>query len=152
MLQSLFQLEFTGKTPDRRELLDFMKDNPPTNETLEFIDDLLKGTIEHMAELDALIQRACKHWELDRLAAIDRNIMRFASYEIIYRADIPYAVTINEAVDIARRFSTEDSYSFINGVLDKIAHQKYDKAATGKRADKKPDKMVSKRAVKERQA
>ncbi|MBF0463983.1 MAG: transcription antitermination factor NusB [Nitrospirae bacterium] len=151
VLQSLFQHEFTGAAPDRGELLNFMKDNPPAKEILEFIDDLLNGTIEHMAELDALIQRACKHWELNRLAAIDRNIMRFAAYEIIFRGDIPNAVSINEAVDIAKRFSTEESFSFINGVLDKIAHQK-DEKVPDKRAVKKPSGAVNKRAVKEHRA
>lgn len=90
-------------------------------ETIAFVEDIIGGTIRHLKEIDEIIQSASKHWEFDRIAAVDRNIMRFAVYELKYRTDIPTAVTINEAVDIAKKFSTVESYSFINGVLDRIA-------------------------------
>ncbi len=68
-----------------------------------------------------MIQSTSKHWDLNRLASVDRNILRFATYELLYRDDIPPKVTINEAVDIAKKYSTLESFAFVNGVLDRIA-------------------------------
>jgi len=85
-----------------------------------FADPLIKGTLEHRQEADDLIQKHAKNWELHRIAAVDRNILRLAIYEMLHRDDIPPLVSINEAVDIAKKFSTQDSGSFVNGILDKI--------------------------------
>jgi transcription antitermination protein NusB len=85
-----------------------------------FADPLIKGTLEHRQEADDLIQKHAKNWELHRIAAVDRNILRLAIYEMLHRDDIPPVVSINEAVDIAKKFSTQDSGSFVNGILDKI--------------------------------
>jgi transcription antitermination protein NusB len=96
---------------------------PPTPEETDvrsFAEPLIRGTLEHRAELDELIQKYVKNWGLHRIAAVDRNILRLALYEMLHRPDIPPVVSINEAVDIAKRFSTEDSGKFVNGVLDKV--------------------------------
>jgi N utilization substance protein B len=85
-----------------------------------FADPLIKGTLEFRQEADDLIQKHAKNWELHRIAAVDRNILRLAIYEMLHRDDIPPVVSINEAVDIAKKFSTEDSGKFVNGILDKI--------------------------------
>ena len=85
-----------------------------------FSDPLIHGVIEHRAELDERIQQYAKNWELHRMAAVDRNILRLAIYEMLYRDDIPPVVSINEAVDVAKKFSTQDSGKFVNGILDKI--------------------------------
>ncbi|PYI84833.1 MAG: transcription antitermination factor NusB [Verrucomicrobia bacterium] len=85
-----------------------------------FADPLIRGVIEHRSELDERIKQYAKNWELHRMAAVDRNILRLAIYEMVHRDDIPPVVSINEAVDIAKRFSTEDSGKFVNGILDKI--------------------------------
>ena len=85
-----------------------------------FADPLIRGTVEHRAEADELIKKHAKNWDLHRIAAVDRNIMRLAIYEMLHREDIPPVVSINEAVDIAKKFSTEDSGKFVNGILDKI--------------------------------
>ncbi|KJU82370.1 NusB antitermination factor [Candidatus Magnetobacterium bavaricum] len=133
VLQNLFQFDFTGKVPGRSEQEEFLKDRAPSKEIIAFIDDLVAGTINHIKEIDEIIAVASQHWQLQRLAAVDRNILRAATYELLYRDDIPAAVTINEAVDIAKKFSTGDSYSFINGVLDKISGDRQNKRSTDKK-------------------
>jgi N utilization substance protein B len=100
------------------------KDLPPptTEEAAErlFADPLIRGTLEHQATIDVLLQKYLQNWDLHRVAAVDRNVMRLAIYEMLHRDDIPPVVSINEAVDIAKKFSTQDSGKFVNGVLDKI--------------------------------
>jgi N utilization substance protein B len=96
---------------------------PPTSDEAAvrlFAEPLIRGTLEHRAEIDERIQRYTKNWELGRMAVVDRNILRLAVYEMLYRDDIPPVVSINEAVDIAKRFSTDESGRFVNGILDKI--------------------------------
>lgn len=122
-LQILFQAEFAGTG---REVLppdDFWsgKDRKEKDELKEFADDLVKGTMENIKEIDRVIQEAAEHWDMKRMAAVDRNILRFAVYEILYRKDIPPAVTMNEALEIAKKYSSLESVPFINGLLDKIA-------------------------------
>ncbi len=85
-----------------------------------FAEPLIEGTLEHRDEADALIKKHAKNWELHRIATVDRNILRLAIYEMLHREDIPPIVSINEAVDIAKKFSTQDSGKFVNGILDKI--------------------------------
>jgi N utilization substance protein B len=86
----------------------------------QFADPLIRGALEHRVEIDTLISRHSQNWELHRMAAVDRNILRLAIYEMLHREDIPPVVSINEAVDIAKKFSTDDSGKFVNGILDKI--------------------------------
>jgi N utilization substance protein B len=85
-----------------------------------FADPLIRGTIEYRDEADGIITKHAKNWELHRIAAVDRNILRLAIYEMMHRDDIPPVVSINEAVDIAKKFSTQDSGKFVNGILDKV--------------------------------
>ncbi len=96
---------------------------PPTVEEAElrlFAEPLIRGTLEHRAAIDEKIKSHARNWDFHRIAAVDRNIMRLAIYEMLHRQDIPPVVSINEAVDIAKKFSTEDSGKFVNGILDKI--------------------------------
>jgi len=96
---------------------------PPTADEAAirlFADPLIRGAIENRDEADALIRKYCKNWDLPRIAAVDRNILRLAIYEMLHREDIPPVVSINEAVDIAKRFSTNDSGKFVNGILDSV--------------------------------
>jgi N utilization substance protein B len=85
-----------------------------------FADPLIRGALEHRDEADEIITRHAINWELRRIAAVDRNILRLAIYEMLHRDDIPPVVSINEAVDIAKKFSTQDSGKFVNGILDKV--------------------------------
>jgi transcription antitermination protein NusB len=96
---------------------------PPTADEAAlqlFAEDLIKGALQHRQEVDEIIIRHAKNWDLRRMAVVDRNILRLAVYEMHYRDDIPPVVSINEAVDIAKKFSTQDSGKFVNGILDKI--------------------------------
>jgi transcription antitermination protein NusB len=85
-----------------------------------FAEPLIRGVVEHWDELDVQIKKHTKNWKLNRIAAVDRSILRLAIYEMLHRDDIPPIVSINEAVDIAKKFSTQDSGKFVNGILDKI--------------------------------
>jgi N utilization substance protein B len=85
-----------------------------------FADPLIRGALEHRDESDDVIKKHAKNWELHRIAAVDRNILRLAIFEMLHRDDIPPIVSINEAVDIAKKFSTQDSGKFVNGILDKV--------------------------------
>ncbi len=85
-----------------------------------FADPLIRGTIEHLAAIDSVIARHVRNWSLERMAAVDRNVLRLAVYEMLHRLDIPPVVSINEAVDIAKKFSTHESGRFVNGILDKV--------------------------------
>lgn len=96
---------------------------PPTAEEAEvrlFAEPLIRGTLQHRDELDAKICQYARNWDLQRMAVVDRNVMRLAIYEMLHREDIPPVVSINEAVDIAKKFSTPDSGKFVNGILDKV--------------------------------
>jgi len=96
---------------------------PPTADEAAvrlFADPLIRGTLQFRDEADEMIKKHAKNWELHRIAAVDRNILRLAIYEMLHRDDIPPIVSINEAVDIAKKFSTQDSGKFVNGILDKI--------------------------------
>ena len=96
---------------------------PPTAEEAEtrlFAEPLIRGMLEHRDAIDEKIKSHAKNWDFHRIAAVDRNIMRLAIYEMLHREDIPPVVSINEAVDIAKKFSTQDSGKFVNGILDKI--------------------------------
>lgn len=86
----------------------------------EFADGLALGTISHLDEIDDLIKRRAEHWRISRMAVVDRNILRLAIYEFLYEGETPKTVIINEALEIARRFSTFEATQFINGILDAI--------------------------------
>jgi transcription antitermination protein NusB len=86
----------------------------------KFAEPLIRGVLEHRDALDEVIRKYTENWELHRIANVDRNILRLAIYEMQYREDIPPVVSINEAVEIAKKFSTQDSGRFVNGILDKV--------------------------------
>ena len=86
----------------------------------DFAFELARGAYEHLEEVDSLIKRFSEHWRLERMPTVDRNILRLAIYELLYQPDIPAKVSINEAVDLGKKYGSEDSGSFINGILDRI--------------------------------
>jgi N utilization substance protein B len=120
-LQILFQVDFTKKRIDSKDLEEFWSGKKESRSVKEFTEDLVRGTLNSIDEIDAMIERVTENWLLKRMAAVDRNILRFAAYEILYRKDIPSAVTINEAIEIAKKFSSAESAPFINGILDRLA-------------------------------
>lgn len=97
----------------------------------EFSDKLALGAISHLDEIDALIKRRAENWRIQRMAVVDRNLLRLAIYEFLFESDTPKTVVINEALEIARRFSTFEATQFINGILDAIKRDLEDnKSAT----------------------
>lgn len=108
---------------------------PPTADdtaTRVFADALVKGVLQHRDQLDEVIRRHAKNWDLHRMAVVDRNILRLAIHEMLHREDIPPVVSINEAVDIAKKFSTHESGKFVNGILDKVKDEVLRPARTAK--------------------
>ena len=96
---------------------------PPTVAEAEmrlFSEPLIRGTLQFRDEVDVHIKKHVKNYDFNRIAPVDRNVLRLAIYEMLHRDDIPPVVSINEAVDIAKKFSTEDSGKFVNGILDKV--------------------------------
>ncbi len=94
---------------------------PADQSEVEFSHRLVIGVAAEQAELDAMIEEASVNWRLRRMPVIDRNILRLASYELLRCTDIPASVSINEAIELAKRFGEKDSRSFVNGILDRIA-------------------------------
>ena len=96
---------------------------PPSAEEAEtrlFADPLIRGVLQFRDAIDEQIKKHARNWDFHRIAAVDRNIMRLAIYEMLHREDIPPVVSINEAVDIAKKFSTQESGKFVNGILDQV--------------------------------
>jgi N utilization substance protein B len=119
VFQTLFMMDALGVGPDEAIPLFALAVSPPSDE--EYYGETVRGVWERMAEIDELIRRAAEHWRIERMTLVDRNILRLGVYEISYGRDIPYAVAINEAVDLGKRFGAEESGAFINGILDKIS-------------------------------
>lgn len=109
----------------QEEIEKFWEGNNEPNEIKSFANQLIEGTIEHIDIIDKIIQKYATRWNLERMITIDKNILRFAIYEILYRPDIPYQVTINEAIEIAKKYSTKESAAFINGILDRVAKEEH---------------------------
>jgi N utilization substance protein B len=116
-LQLLYQHELTRMSPeDMQSRFEAWRSAPES--VSAFADDLLRGTLAHLAEIDRELDLQTAHWRLERLAAVDRNILRMALYEILFHDDTPRAVVIDEAIEIAKKFGAEESARFVNGVLD----------------------------------
>jgi len=122
-LQILFRLDFTEKVIDSKDLEEFWSDKKAPDDVKKFAEELVRGTLNKLYDIDTMIEKVTENWILQRMAAVDRNILRFAAYELFYRKDIPTAVTINEAIEIAKKFSSIESAPFINGVLDKLSKE-----------------------------
>jgi transcription antitermination factor NusB len=93
-----------------------------SKEIREFADQLVRGTLAHKVEIDTFISQNAINWSIERMTVVDRNILRYAVYELLYEDVIPPKVTINEALDIAKKYGTSKSSAFINGILDNIHH------------------------------
>jgi transcription antitermination protein NusB len=122
-LQILFQIDFTGGKIGGIDFAEFWSDKKESGDVKEFTEKLVNGTLDKLDEIDKMIEKFTENWLLKRMAAVDRNILRFAVYEILYRKDIPSAVTINEAIEIAKKYSSTEAASFLNGVLDRLAKE-----------------------------
>lgn len=107
-----------GETPE--EMADFWEFCPATSSVREFAQPLIQGMREHLADIDERIRRYCENYNLNRISAVDRNVLRLAIFEMLYRDDIPPVVSINEAIELAKKFGGADSGRFVNGILDRV--------------------------------
>ncbi|MGB3399057.1 MAG: transcription antitermination factor NusB [Candidatus Deferrimicrobiaceae bacterium] len=119
VFQTLFMMDFLGVGPDEAIPLFALVSVPPPD--AEYYEGTVQGVWEHRTAIDDLIRQATENWRLERMTLVDRNILRLGAYEIGRSHDIPFVVAINEAVDLGKRFGSEESGAFINGVLDRIS-------------------------------
>ena len=127
-LQFLYMMDVQG--PEYRAGLDAFLDEelrgddgaekPGAAEAKEYARRLVDGTTSRRAEIDALLGEAARNWDLSRMAVVDRNVLRLGCYEMLHEPDVPTKVAINEAIELGKRFSTEQSGAFVNGILDRI--------------------------------
>jgi N utilization substance protein B len=115
----LFQWELGGHTPEH-VITSFLQTRKVDSEVESFARALFEGAVGEVEALDRRVREHTEHWRLERMAAVDRNVLRVALYELLHHPEVPPAVVINEALEIARRFSGEDSVEFVNGILDAI--------------------------------
>ena len=118
-MQALFYMDMQSNAS--LQMLEHFRDNfrPPQKVTPFFLT-LVNGVLETRREIDDLIERFSKNWKISRMSCVDRNVMRIAVYELLHCEDIPPKVTINEAVDVGKKFGTDESGAFINGIMDSI--------------------------------
>jgi len=118
-LQVLYQLDIDPGAPEKVLALHW-ENFQPSEPAREFCQRLVEGVLAHQPEIDRLIEENSENWTMKRMAVVDRNILRLAAFELRYCPDIPFKVTLNEAIELAKRFGADDSGAFINGILDKI--------------------------------
>ena len=116
-LQMLYQNELAGAEEGRVDG-DFEELRKADESVRSFALQLFNGTMSHRLEIDQVLAEQTAHWRLDRLATVDRNILRMAIYELVYEVETPAAVVIDEAIEVAKKFGAADSARFVNGVLD----------------------------------
>jgi len=120
-LQVLYQAEVNGSEP-LAQFTPFCENFQVNPKIVPLAQELLAGITERSVEIDAQISQHTKNWRVGRMSIVDRNLIRLGAYELLYRGDVPSTVAINEAIEIAKRYSTDDAPSFINGILDAIRH------------------------------
>jgi N utilization substance protein B len=134
-LQMMYELD-VGKHSKDEILHTYWLMNEHPKKVREFADQLFEGTVQRLKEIDKVIQQHTKNWRLGRMAVVDRNVLRLAVFEFLAGGKTPETVVINEALEIAKKFSTHESAQFVNGILDSI---KNDLTGKGRRRDGKSD-------------
>jgi N utilization substance protein B len=119
-LQMLFAVEATSASPEQ-VIRDFWREFPGDAEGRPYSESLVRGVAGEKSVLDERIARASEHWRLSRMTRVDRNVLRLGTWELLHETDTPRAVILDEAVELAKRFGTEDSGAFVNGVLGRVA-------------------------------
>ncbi|MCB9916761.1 MAG: transcription antitermination factor NusB [Planctomycetes bacterium] len=120
-LQFLYQADLVHKSLDEAD--EFLREEERDVDTRRFAQRLIQGTLEHREEIDAIVQEVAQNWNISRMAVVDRNVLRLATHELLHCRDIPPKVAINEAIEIGKRYSTQNSGAFINGILDRIMNR-----------------------------
>lgn len=121
-LQMLFQLEASGVSADHAVELFWRTFEDADPEGRAYADAIVRGVAEHLEAIDKRVTAASQNWRLERMSRVDRNLLRLGTWELMFRADIPRAVILDEAVELAKSFGTDESSAFVNGVLDRIAN------------------------------
>jgi len=119
-LQFLYQLDLQGEDDPVPHEQEFWARHALSGEAKTFAETLVRGTKASQAKIDQMIEQYTENWALERMAAVDRNILRVAVYEMLWTDEAPGKVVINEAIEIAKKFGTKESSRFVNGVLDRI--------------------------------
>ncbi len=119
-LQMLFALETSGD-PIERVLVAYWRETPGDPEGRDYADAVARGVAGELAQVDEAVRKASTNWRLERMARVDRNVLRLGAWELIHSTTVPRAVILDEAVELAKRFGSEESSAFVNGVLDRIA-------------------------------
>ena len=119
-LQMLFALEASGAEVDR-VIVDYWLETPGDPEDRLYADELVRGVSRELEQTDARLRAASKNWRIERMTRVDRSVLRLGAFELAHRPDVPRAVILDEAVEIAKRYGTEESGAFVNGVLDRVA-------------------------------
>ena len=120
-LQMLFQLEASGVSPDQAIMLFWRTFEDADPEGKAYADACVRGVADHLDSIDKRVTAASQNWRLERMSRVDRNLLRLGTWELLYRSDVPRAVILDEAVELAKSFGTDESSGFVNGVLDRIA-------------------------------
>jgi N utilization substance protein B len=123
VLQMLFQSDMGKQDADQVRKTFWMEHGTATDEVRGFADDLFRVATDRVGEIDGLIEKHAEHWRMERMAAVDRNLLRAAVAELLGYPETPRAVIINEALEIARKFSSPESVHFVNGVLDSVGKE-----------------------------
>jgi len=123
VLQMLFQADMGKQTPELVRKTFWAERSNVEDDVRGFAEDLFRVASDRMTEIDALIEKHTKHWRMDRMATVDRNVLREAVAEFLGYPETPHAIVINEALEIARKFSSPESVQFINGVLDSVGKE-----------------------------
>jgi len=119
-VQLLYLRDLNSELDNDQNVRNFWAIRNAPDAVKEFCEELARGTLQSLPEIDDLLAKHTHHYELDRLSAVDRNILRLAVYEMLHRLDIPPVVSINEAIEIAKSMGTEESGRFVNGILDHL--------------------------------
>jgi len=119
-LQMLFALEAGGGSAER-VIASYWRETPGDPEGRSYADEAVRGVSDELAVVDEAIKKASTNWRIERMARVDRNVLRLGAWELLRKTDVPRAVILDEAVELAKRFGSEESGAFVNGVLDRIA-------------------------------
>ena len=122
-MQALYSWDVSGI--ELEDLIEFawLENRRGDDDTLAFARLLVSGTVANIDDVDAAISRHLEHWDISRLAKVDLAILRLSTYSLMYQSDIPQNVTLDEAIDIAKEYGTDESYKFVNGVLDAVRRE-----------------------------
>ena len=130
-VQALYQIDVTASDLEEALSRFWRSFEPVEREVMDLAEGLVRGVAEHRRAIDEAIEGVSAHWRLDRMAKVDRNVLRLAVHELLHREEVPVKVVINEAIELGKKYGSESSGAFINGVLDKIASGLKDRAARG---------------------